>query len=80
MIIIGAIKPNIQKKFKTFFIELFRGGKSGEYKIKQVLFLSVLRFLAATKIIIQNRREKEFKNSLTTMMRKIISFFLPPLT
>ena len=50
MFLIDAIKPNLEKKFKTFFfMRLFKGGESGAYKIKPVLFLFELNLLAATR-------------------------------
>ena len=53
MFFIDALKHNVEKKFKyfVFFTRLFRGGESQEYKIKPVLFLFVLSFLAATKTL-----------------------------
>ena len=50
MILINAIKPNVEKKSKrVFFMRLFRGGEFGSYKIKPVLFLFASGLLAATK-------------------------------
>ena len=60
MFLIGAIKPSLEKKLKTclFLTRLFRGGESGEYKIKPVLLLYVLGLLVAT-LTISKRYEKE---------------------
>ena len=33
MLLIDAIKPNAEQKLTTFFTRVFRGGKSGDYKI-----------------------------------------------
>ena len=51
MFLIDTIKHN-EKKFKMFlyfFTQLFRRGELQAYKIKPVLFLFMLCFLAATK-------------------------------
>ena len=50
MFLIDAIKSNIEMKFNACIsTRLFRGGKSGEYKIKVILFLFVLGLEAAKK-------------------------------
>ena len=54
MFLIDTIKPNVEKEIQNlfyFFTQLFRGGESQAYKIKPVLFISVLCFLAATKTL-----------------------------
>ena len=48
MFLIDASKPNIEKKLH-FFKPLLRGGESGEYKLKPVLFPFLLDLLAAPK-------------------------------
>ena len=58
LFLIDDIKPNLEKKFKTcYFRRLFRGGESGAYKIKTILFLFAFGLLAATKYIIEKKRE-----------------------
>ena len=51
MFLIDAIKPIVEKKFKTcfHFTRLFRVDELRAYKIKPVLFLYAVGFLAATK-------------------------------
>ena len=54
MFLIGAVKPIVEKKFKTcfiFFMQMFRGGELRAYKIKPVSFLYAVGFLAATKTL-----------------------------
>ena len=56
MFLIDAIKHNVEKKFKTCFIFLrdcLSGGESQAYKIKPVLFLIMLCFLAVTKTLLK---------------------------
>ena len=50
MFLNGAIKPIVEKKFKTcfFFTRLLRGDELRAYRIKPVLFLYAVGFLAAT--------------------------------
>ena len=62
MFLIGAIKPMVEKNFKTCFILYVRDwlGKVSwlrAYKIKPFLFLYVVGFLAATKTL-HKRKEK----------------------
>ena len=62
MFLIDAIKPKVEKKFKTCFINLrdCLGGVSRERnKIKPVLFLFALGLLAATKTLFK-RNEKTY--------------------
>ena len=54
MFFIDAIKPNVQKKLKTFFKRLFKGEESGEYKKKSFLVM----FTGSNKNIIQKKRVK----------------------
>ena len=62
MFLIDAIKPNVEKKFKTcFFMPLFRGGKLVVYKIKPVLFLLVLGLLAETKTLFKRNKNINYK-------------------
>ena len=58
-VLIDAIRPKVEKKFKTCFIftRLFRGGQSGEYEKKSVLFLYAVGLVAATKTVFK-RKEK----------------------
>ena len=53
MFLIGAIKPIVKiiSKLYSFSTRLFWGGELREYKIKPVLFLFVLCFLAAIKTL-----------------------------
>ena len=51
MLLIDAIKPNVENKLVLFYTQLLRGGKSGAYKIKTALFLFKLGLLAATKTV-----------------------------
>ena len=58
MFLIDAINHNIEKKFITyFFTRLFSGGESQAYKIKPVLFLYVLCFLAAAKTLLETNEK-----------------------
>ena len=59
MILIGAIKPIVEKKFQLvlFFTRLFRGGELRASKINSDLFLYAVSLLAATKIL-HKRKEK----------------------
>ena len=52
MFLIGAIKPIVKKKFQTcIFSQLLRGGELRAYKIKPVLFLYSVGFLATAKTL-----------------------------
>ena len=57
MFSIGAIRPISEKKTFFIFTRLFRGGESGEYEIKPVLFLYAVSLVAATKTLFK-RKEK----------------------
>ena len=57
MFLIGTIKPS-RKEIKTFFfMGLFRVGELRANKIKPILFLYAVFFLAATKTL-HKRKEK----------------------
>ena len=59
MLLIDAIKPNVEKKSKPvlFFTRLFKEGKSGAYKIKPILLLFALGLLVP-KTTLFKRNEK----------------------
>ena len=58
MFLISAIKPIVEKKFKTFFFKrLFRGPVLSACKQKTVLFFYAVGFLAAIKTL-HIRKEK----------------------
>ena len=61
MFLIDAIKPNIEKKFKThlFFTQLFMGVESGAYKIATNFFC--VWFVGGNKNIIK-KKQKEVYN------------------
>ena len=60
MFLMDAIKQNVEKKLETFW-RLLMGGESQAYKIKPVLFLFVLCFLAATKTLFKTKEENIMK-------------------
>ena len=74
MFSIEAIKSIIEKKFNAFFTRLYRGGEMRAYKIKPVLFLYTLGFLAATKTLQKRKRRKTIVNYFNT--RRISNSFL----
>ena len=60
LFLIDAIKHNIEKKFKTYFILLHdclgRGGQSQAYKIKQFRFFSCYVFWRQQKLLKRNEK------------------------
>ena len=75
MILIGAIKPIVENKFKTCFIftRLFRGGELRAYEMKPVLFLYAVGFLAATTNITHKKGDN--KISIIIGIIDMISFY-----
>ena len=68
MFLIHAIKHNVENKFKTYFIlSDCRGDELQASKIKPVLFLLVLCFLAATKTL--------FKINEKRLYSKVLAFY-----
>ena len=70
MFLIDAIKPNGEKKIKTclLFTRLFRGGKSGAYKIKAVWFLYAIGLLAATKALFKRNEKTYYQIKLSKLI------------
>ena len=66
MFLIDAIKPNIEKKFKTCYLRDCFGdrGESGEYKIN-LYFSFGIRFVGGNKDILEKKREKRLCHEFT---------------
>ena len=74
MFLIDAIKPKVEKKFKTckkFFARLFRGGESEAFKIKLGLFLFALGLLVATKLYSKTKETRKKIISLSIIQSGI---------
>ena len=77
MVLIYAIKPNVEKKFKlvlSFYSTVFflGGGLVGSVQIKPVLFLFAFGLLAATKTLF-----KRNKNNVIIICNNKHSFTSP---
>ena len=77
MFLIDAVKPKVEKKFKTCFIflRLFKRVELEAYKIKPVLFLFAIGLLAATKTLFKETR-KLYYFVLFLILMQLTSFNL----